>query len=306
MATIQTVRGPIAPESLGMTLSHEHVMVDFAGAAVTGPHRWDRAEVVAKMMPWLLQARERGVRSLVECTPNYLGRDVRVLAALSEATGMHLLTNTGLYREPHVPEDVMSLAPEELADRWIREWEDGIDGTAVRPGFIKIAINKGALVPVQRLIVRAAALTHLSTGLTVACHTNDSPSAHEALDIVERAGMDPGRFIVVHAHNMPGAAEQDALAERGCWLSYDNIGGGQPISAYVDLVALAVERGRAERVLISHDAGWYHVGEPGGGVVRPITAISDEFLPALRRRGLGGPVEETLLVHNPRRAFAIS
>ncbi len=305
MAHIETVSGPIAPQDLGLTLSHEHVLVDFAGADVTGPHRWDRAQVVARMLPYLREAQGYGVRALVECTPAYLGRDVRVLAHLSEASGLHLITNTGLYREPHIPADAFALTPEELAARWIAEWTDGIDGTAVRPGLIKIAVNPGALLPIQRKIVRAAALTHLATGLTIACHTNDAVSAHEALDIVEAAGMDPARYIVVHAHNMPGASEQDALAARGCWLSYDNVGGGGTLDTYLNLVTRALEQGRESRVLISHDAGWYHVGEPDGGAIRPFTAIFSELLPALRARGVDAGLEETLLVQNPARALTI-
>jgi len=304
MAYIQTVRGRIDPEALGVTLSHEHVLVDFGEGG--GTRRWDRAEVIAAVTPWLLAARERGVRTVVECTPNYLGRDVRLLVALSEGTGMHLLTNTGLYKEPHLPPGLLALAPEALAARWIAEWEDGIDGTSVRPGFIKIAVNKGPLVPVQRLIVRAAALTQQATGLTVACHTSDAVSAHEALDIVESARMDPGRFIVVHAQNMPSEGEQDALAARGCWLSYDNIGGAPALDAYARLILHALDKGLLGRILISHDAGWYHVGEPGGGVLRPITVILDEFLPLLRRLGMDGALEQTLLVDNPRRAFEIA
>jgi len=305
MPTVQTVRGEVDARDLGVTLSHEHVMVDFVGADRTGPHRWDVDEVVEVMTPRLREAQERGVRTLVECTPAYLGRDVRTLRRLSEATGLHIVTNTGLYREPHVPADAFDLSPEELACRWIAEWTDGIDGTDVRPGLVKIAVNPGNLLPIQRTIVGAAALTHLATGLAVACHTNDAVSAHEALDIVDRAGMDPARYIVVHAQNMPDPVEQDRLAARGCWLSYDNIGGGKGLEVYLDLVARALERGREDRVLISHDAGWYRVGEPRGGAQRPYTAIWDEFLPALAARGVDGRLAHRLLVTNPARALAI-
>lgn len=58
-------------------------------------------------------------------------------------------------------------------------------------------------------------------------------------------------------------------------------------------------------MLISHDAGWYHVGEPDGGAIRPFTAIFSELLPALRARGVDAGLEETLLVQNPARALTI-
>lgn len=306
MAQVQTVLGPIGAGELGLTLVHEHVMVDFIGAAETGPHRWDRDEVVATMLPHLREAQAHGVRALGECTPMYLGRDVHILRRLSAETGMHIVTNTGLYKAPHVPEEVADLSPEDLACRWIDEWRDGIDGTDVRPGFIKIAVNPGLLVPLQRLIVRAAAIAHLATGLTVACHTSDHVAAHEALDLVEEHGMDPARWIVVHAHNIADPDEQDRLAARGPWLGFDGVGGGRGTEYMLGLVTRALERGQEDRVLLSHDAGWYQVGEPGGGQVRPYTALFREFLPALRERGADDGLIDRLLVRNPARALSVA
>jgi predicted metal-dependent phosphotriesterase family hydrolase len=304
MARIETVLGPIDADRLGLTLVHEHVMVDFVGATETGPHRWDVDEVVATMLPYLQQAQAHGVRTLVECTPMYLGRDVRVLVRLAEATGMHILTNTGLYKEPHLPAEVHDLTPEELACRWIEEWSGGIEGTGVRPSFVKIAVNKGPLVPIQRKIVRAAALTHLATGLSVVCHTNDPVAAHMALDLIEAEGMRSDRYTVAHAQNITDLAEQDRLASRGCWLAFDGVG-GVPDDEMLVLVTHALEQGREERMLLSHDAGWYHVGEPGGGSVRPYTALFERFLPALRARGAGDELLNRLMVANPQQALTI-
>jgi phosphotriesterase-related protein len=64
-------------------------------------------------------------------------------------------------------------------------------------------------------------------------------------------------------------------------------------------------RGHLERLLVSQDAGWYHVGEPGGGTYRPHTVLFDEFVPALRASGLSEDDVNTLLVENPARAFAV-
>ena len=125
MEIVQTVLGPIAPDDLGMTLIHEHVMCDFVGAAETGPHRWDVDEVVRTMRPYLDALVARGVRAFGDCSPAYLGRDPRVLVQLSRLTGLHIITNTGFYKEPYLPDDVFDLSPQALAERWIAEWEDG-------------------------------------------------------------------------------------------------------------------------------------------------------------------------------------
>jgi phosphotriesterase-related protein len=303
MACVQTVLGPVAPDELGLTLIHEHVMVDFGGAEQTGPHRWDRDEVARTMQPYLDAVAAQGVTCLVECTPNYLGRDPALLQRLSRATGLHIVTNTGLYKEPYLPAWAFELSPGALAERWIVEWEQGIGETGVRPGFIKIAVNPGPLLPIQQTIVRAAAMTHLATGLSVVCHTGHAGAAHESLDLIEAEGMNPARYVVAHADQITDDADHIALLQRGAWLSYDAIGWG-PLERQERLTLAMLERGYARQLLISQDAGWYHVGEPGGGEVQPMTALLGEFAPRLRGAGVAEEMIATLLVENPRRALA--
>ena len=302
MPIVQTVLGPIEPQVLGPTLVHEHVMCDFIGADQTGPHRWERGQVVQRMAPYLHDLVKRGIRGFVDCTPMYLGRDVQVLARLSELTGLHILTNTGLYKEPYLPAEVFAMAPKAVAEGWIREWEDGIDGTDIRPGFIKIAVYPGPLLPMQQAIVRAAALTHLATGLTIACHTGHDLAAEMSLEIIESEGMDPRRYIIVHADQIPDLARHVILAQRGAWLEYDSIG-ARPIEAHVRLVLAMLDKGYEDQLLISQDAGWYHVGEPEGGEVRAFTDLTDRFIPALREAGATEDVIQKLLTTNPARAF---
>jgi len=303
MPIIQTVRGPIEPQALGPTLAHEHVMCDFIGADQTGPHRWERELVVQRMLPYLQALVERGLRGFVDCTPMYLARDVRVLARLAELTGLHILTNTGLYKEPFLPAEVFGLAPGDVAAGWIREWEEGIEETGIRPGFIKIAVHPASLAPIQQVIVRAAAITHLATGLAVACHTGHAVAAHESLDLIEAEGMDPRRYIIVHADAIADRAQHEELARRGAWLEYDSIG-PTSIDARVELVLDMLDKGYEDQLLISQDAGWYHVGEPNGGEVRPFTSLSDLFIPRLREAGATEEIIHKLLTVNPSRAFA--
>jgi len=304
MVTIQTARGPIAPEEFGLALVHEHVMCDFIGAAETGPHRWDRAEVVRTMLPYFQALCQRGVTGFVDCTPMYLGRDPRILADLSMLSGLHVLTNTGLYKDPYLPDEVFELGPQELAARWAHEFWEGIDDTGIRPGFVKIAANPGPLVPIQQTIVRAAARTHIATGLTVACHTGHELAATMSLDLVEAEGMNPNRFVIVHADQIADLDVHRKLATRGAWLEYDSIG-ARPVDEHVCLVSHMLEGGYEDQILLSQDAGWYSVGEPGGGKIRPFTMLIDEFVPRLKGIGVSDDLLYKLLVVNPRRAFTI-
>jgi len=304
MAVIETVQGPIAPEALGFALIHEHIMCDFVGARETGPHRWVRDQVVATMAPHLHALRDRGVTGFVDCSPTCLGRDPLILLRLSLLTGLHILTNTGLYKEPYLPQEVFNLSAQALADRWIIEWREGIDGTGIRPGLIKIAVNPGKLLPVQEKIVRAAVITHQATGLLVVAHTGDSVAARQSLDIVEAEGMDPGRYVIVHADQIPEPEVHVELAERGAWLEYDAIG-TRKMEEHVALVSRMLEWGFEDRLLLSQDAGWFHVGEPSGGEVRSYTTIVDEFIPRLMDTGVSDNQVYKLFVQNPRDALSV-
>lgn len=304
MGTIHTVRGPIRPAELGLTLAHEHILVDFGGADVTGPHRWDADAVVAKMQPYLEELVALGVDTFVDATPAYLGRDVGVLRRLSAAVGLQILTNTGWYKPPYLPPRAFDLSAEEIATEWIAEYEDGIDGTDVRPGFIKIAVNPGPLDPTQRKIVQAAAYTHLATGLTVASHTGEAQAARESLDAAQAVGMDLSRYIVVHADQIRSLDDLAEIAERGAWIEYDAIG-TREIGEHVELLQRSLDRGWIDQLLLSQDAGWYAVEEPNGGNVRPYTAILTAFRERLAQAGVDDATWSRLMEANPARALAI-
>jgi len=308
MGTIHTVRGAIRPAELGLTLAHEHILVDFGGADVTGPHRWDADAVIAKMQPYLDELVALGVQAFVDATPAYLGRDVGILRRLSIATGLHILTNTGWYKPPYLPPRAFDLSAEEIAAEWIAEYEDGIpdpssDGDPVRPGFIKIAVNPGPLDPTQRKIVQAAALTHLATGLTVASHTGEAQAALESLAAAEALGMDLSRYIVVHADQIRSLDALAEIAEFGAWIEYDAIG-TRDIEEHIELLQRSLDRGWIDQILLSQDAGWYAVGEPNGGTVRPFTTILTAFRHRLAQAGVDDATWSRLMVANPARAYA--
>lgn len=304
MEHVVTVLGPVPVDRLGVVLPHEHILCDFIGADRTGPHRWDRKEVAAVMLPLLRAAAAVGVRTLVDCTPAYIGRDPELLRDLSRASGLHILTNTGYYKEPYLPPHAFTDSVEQLAERWVREAEEGIEGTGIRPGFIKIAVNPGPLVPIQQKIVRAAARAHRRTGLTIACHTANAVAAREALDVLAEERVAPDRFIVVHTDAIPEREAHLEIHDRGAWVEYDAIG-WKPIDWHAELILWFLEKRGPERLLLSHDGGWYWAGEPGGGQQKPFTPLLEQLVPRLRERGVPEDVIRRLLVTNPARAFAV-
>jgi phosphotriesterase-related protein len=291
---------------MGVTLVHEHVLVDFVGADKVTRSRYDAEEAFRTVLPHLQELRLRGAATLLECTPAYLGRDPLLLRRLSEASGLHIVTNTGYYgawQDRFLPPHAFTDTARQLAARWTAESRGGIEGTGIRPGFVKTGIDSGPLSAVDRKLVEAAALCHLDTGLTFAIHTSDDPPALEILDVLSRLGVPPSAWVWVHASREAKLSTRDWVARQGAWVELDKLA-PETLDAHVEGVLDLAGRGLLDRVLVSQDAGWYHVGERKGGAFSPYTFLFDAFVPALRARGLGDAEVRTLLVENPARAFA--
>lgn len=303
--SIMTVNGRIRSKHMGTVLVHEHFLVDFIGADKTGPHRWNRDAVVKKILPFLLEAKGAGVKTIFDCTPALLGRDVVLLRQLSAASGVQIVTNTGYYgavNNKYLPPWAFEESARQLAQRWIAEAENGIDGTGVRPGFIKISVDgKEALSPLHRKLVEAAALTHLKTGLTIFSHTGPAVAAFEQLDILHAAGVDPSAFVWVHAQTEKDQATYLQAARRGAWISLDGMGWGK-WDDYAGKLAYLKENGLLQKVLISHDAGWYKPDEPDASF-QGFTAIFTELFPRLKTKGFSEKDFHLLLVRNPLTAL---
>ena len=302
---ISTVSGPVPPGALGVTLPHEHVLVDVVGADRVSPDRYDRDAAFRAALPHLERVRTLGCRTLVECTPAYLGRDPVLLRRLARATGLHILTNTGYYGaadDKFLPPQAFRESAGQLAARWIREAREGIDGTGIRPAFMKIGVDAGALSAVDEKLVRAAARTHRATGLPIYSHTGDGVAAMAQIAVLERERTPLEAFVWVHAQNETDPSVHVRAGRQGAWVSFDGLG-PKSVGRHLALVLAMRDAGLLGRVLLSHDAGWYHVGEPGGGDYRPHDLLFTEVLPALRARGLTAAEITRLTVENPRQAL---
>jgi len=302
-----TVLGAVEPERLGRTLIHEHILVDFIGADATRPGRYDPEEVFLKALSYLRPVKCAGCDTLVDCTPAYIGRDAELLRRLSQASGLQMITNTGLYgaaQNKYVPKFAYAETAEQLAARWVKEFEDGIPPSGVRPGIIKIGVNSGPLSEIDAKLVRAAAITRQQTGLTIASHTGDGVAAMAQIATLKSHGVAPAGFIWVHAQNEANTRLHLQAAEVGAWVEFDGVSSAAA-QKHVELVLGMKKAGYLSRVLLSQDSGWYHVGEPGGGNFRPYDFLFTEFLPLLTRAGVSTMEIETLMVRNPRAVLTL-
>ncbi len=302
---IMTVNGPVTPQQLGTSLVHEHVLVDFIGADKINPNRWKQEAVVEKVLPYLLQAKKAGVKTIFDCTPAFLGRDVELLQQLAVKSGVQVVTNTGYYGavdNKYLPSWAFTETASQLAQRWITESKQGIDGTTVRPGFIKISVDaKEPLPDIHQKLVQAAAITHLATGLTIFSHTGPATAAFQEIAILQKAGVHPSAFVWVHAQAEKDLSTYVRAARLGAWISLDGIGWGD-LDHYVEALLHMKKNKLLHRVLISHDAGWYKPDEPNGEF-QPYTTIFTRLLPRLQQKGFTQKDQNQLLVKNPAEAM---
>lgn len=306
---ITTVNGVIDPDDMGMTLVHEHVMVDFSGANLDIKTTYNPDEVFDVALPHLKEIKNAGCKTFVDCTPSWLGRDVRILQRLSNATGLNIITNTGFYgaaSEKFLPDIIKKMTAKEIASSWIKESQTGIDGTDIRPGFMKLGLDGLPFSASIEKIITAAAITYKSTGLTIGIHTGKGGEpALKELEILEKNGVPPKKWIWIHAQNEPDLKYHVQIAKRGAWISFDGIN-NKNVDEYIGRLKKMKSENLLKRVLVSQDAGWYNIGQPGGGKFRNYMDFFTHFLPALKKSGFTDQDVYTLTEKNPAEVFRVS
>ncbi|MGF1586436.1 MAG: hypothetical protein ACFCUM_14015 [Bacteroidales bacterium] len=300
---VNTVQGPVSSDALGLTLHHEHLFSNF-GLPIDETNDYDETALFAQVIPYLHMLHGQGVRTIFDYTTSYFGRRADLLKAMSDSTGIQIVTNTGIYGaadDRYVPSYAYDLSAEELSQRWIAEASNGIDGTGILPGFIKLAFDDGPISDIDRKLFEAGLLTHLETGLIIAVHTGSNPEALQLqLELLDDYGVHPSAWIWTHANWHDDFELLLEVADRGAWISMDGVKSDN-IDQYLKYIRRFMEAGLHERLLLSHDGDAY----PAGGDIRPFEAIPKELIPAMRSDGFPESIINQLLVGNPGEAYAI-
>lgn len=300
---IQTVQEPVAPDELEMTLSHEHLFSNF-GLPLNQTQTYDEEELFARVIPYLHMLHEEGVRTIFDYTTAYFGRRADLLRAMSDSSGVQIVTNTGIYGgadDRYVPAYAFDLTAEEIAKIWIEEAENGIEDTGVRPGFIKLAFDEGPPSEIDKKLFIAGLMTHLETGLTIAVHTGNNPEAVRLqLALLADYGVDQSAWIWTHANWHDHLDYILEVAKDGAWISMDGVK-SENIDQYIEYIERFDEAGVLDRLLLSHDGDIY----PAGGEIRPLEAISDDLIPAMKSHGFSENLIKQIFEVNPGEAYAI-
>ena len=301
---VMTVTGSIAFDQMGFTLPHEHIMSIFGGQPVKVA-QYDEDKLFAKVIPYLKMLKVFGVQTLCECTGAYFGRRVDLLRHISQETGMQILTNTGYFGAAHdryVPAHAFEETIDQIAQRWIDEWENGIDGTDIRPGFIKIGVDPGMPSDIDKKLILAAGKTHLKTGLTIVSHTSGSTDAAvEQVAMLEEMGVHPEAWIWAHAQRVKDPGDLPPIARAGGWIGLDGIS-DKTLNHHLDMLR-HMRRFRAlDRVLLSHDGNSFGYGDRP---FKPYNAIFDQFIPLMHKANFTDEEIHLITVKNPQEAYAI-
>jgi phosphotriesterase-related protein len=305
---IHTLKGSVEIDSLSLILPHEHLFTDLRGPHVAGYAEGEPSAVLKVVEPFLAEASAAGVTALVECSTVGVGRNLSVLQRLAEATPVQIVAPTGVYREAYIPASLLEAGEDDLAELWTRELLEGIEGTSIRAGFIKLAMSDDGPTALEIRNLNAAARASQNTGAVIASHSIGGQVARREMDVLEAAGLDLQCFIWVHAQTEPDLSILKEAAQRGAFVELDTVGAPfQPQTELLQTVLALVEAGFIDQLLLSHDAGWYDPGRPDGlpeGGYRGYTALVREFVPELLRRGITQDQVRVMTVDNPARAFA--
>ena len=328
MGSVETVTGPIDVAELGTTLIHEHLQSRDDAVAVQWPHAkslaldpepaeigLDRiADVATAAAEQLI---ERGVKTIGEPSCMFLNRDVRLMKEVAEATGLQIVPCTGIYTYDHLPPYFLSREPGEIADLFVHDIEQGIQGTDVKAAFLKCAADEPGVTPNVEKVHRAAAQASIRTGAPIMAHSRPaSETGPRQIEIFEEEGVDLSRVQIAHTGDTDDLDYIERLLEKGVYIGMDRFGLEMflPFDRRIATVLALLERGFAERMFLSADAcatiDWYGL-EAGkqilaAGLVKDWTwnMVPDRVIPALKEGGATDDQLETMLVSNPPRWLA--
>ena len=313
MATISSVLGPLDTADLGFTLSHEHIMVAPATFPVTFPDFIDRQATSQRAVRDLSQAHEEGVTTIIDPCPHDQGRDIRLLEEVSRLSGVNIIASTGTWLD--ISPFLRHVEPDRLAGLYIREIEEGIEGTGIKAGIIKVANDKGGVTALGELVLRAASRAQKATGVPIMTHTwAPERIGEQQVSIFKDEGVDMNGVIIGHSNDTTDLGYLIGLLEEGVWLGMDRHPSGPPPSpdwqTRTETVKALIDAGWGHRVLLGHD------GASTIGLMSPkqqakqdaanpdaYLFISRNVLPKLKALGASDNDVHMLMVDNPKRLF---
>ncbi|WP_053360918.1 phosphotriesterase [Bacillus sp. FJAT-27251] len=300
---IQTVRGKIHAEELGVCACHEHLYIDLSGIKNDKDAALDDVNLVMEDLESFI---DYGGKSVIEMTNSGMGRDVEKLLEISEKLNLHIVASTGCYKDPFIPEEKKTWNRDGFAEWVIDEIENGIDGTPIKPGVIgEIGSSLNEFKPIETELFHGAIAAAKATMLPLSTHTTLGTLALEQIELFQSEGLPLSQVIIGHQDLNVVDDHVLQVLEAGAYVALDTIGKENYRSDEERLNSLLhfLEQGYEDQLLLSSDlTRKSHLLAAGG---QGYDVVLRKFIPALRSRSVGEEVIEKLLVKNPQKAFSI-
>ena len=315
---VQTAKGPIETSALGWTLMHEHVFVLSPEIADNYDTGWQEEREVSNAIIRLTELKEAGIDTLVDLTVIGLGRYVPRIQQIAARVDLNIVVATGLYTYNDVPlyfhfrgPDVIPNYPEVMTEMFVQDIEKGIGETGVRAAILKCATDEPGVTRGVERVLRAVAQAHRQTGVPISTHTHAATRQGLAQQrIFGEEGVDLSRVVIGHSGDTTDIAYLEELMGNGSYIGMDRFGVDiiLPFEQRVEVVAKLVERGHADRMVISHDAAcvndWMDTNIVTAVMPRwNYLHCTRDVFPALRAKGVSEEALRTMVVDNPRRIF---
>ena len=320
--TVETATGTISVDALAATSMHEHVFTLNAELRINYP--WDEEEMVAAAVEQLADFKRRGISTIVDLTVYGLGRDLPRVARISRESGMQIIVATGVYTFRDLPTffrlNEMS-RPGFLADFFVREVEEGVGGTGIRPAIFKCATDTFGITEDVETVIRSVAQAHRRTGVPISTHAHAASRQGLAQQrILEEEGVDLTRVVIGHVGDIADLEYAEQVLARGSFIGLDRFGisidgmHADKAAPTDERIAIAVElcrRGYASQIVMGHDTN-----VESDSVTREQRAVmpglknwhfsylTDTVIPTMRAQGVSQADIDQILIENPRSIFA--
>jgi phosphotriesterase-related protein len=314
MPQVQTIAGPVDAEQLGRTLIHEHLCVRAESVVAQFPHLYAPEREYRQAVDAARGVMGHGVRTIADPAVMDLGRDVRLSTRVAEETGLQVVMATGVYGQHYtfLPHHFQMHDVDYLADALAHDIEEGIQGTSVKAGFLKCAVDEPGINDDVEKVLRAVARAHRRTGAPIMAHSHPATRRGlEIMDVFDDEGVEPSRVQIAHTGDTDDLDYIEELLGRGPYIGMDRYGLDMilPTDRRNATVVELVRRGYADRMMLSQDAcavfDWY----PPEMVAEMapnwnMTFIFESVIPSLREAGVSEEQVAAMLDEAPRRWLA--
>jgi phosphotriesterase-related protein len=342
---VQTVLGALAPDAIGVTLPHEHLLIDFKvmfaepAAASDKGRAWepvslanlgwvrrnfnanlDNLRLVNEQVTQdeILLFKRAGGQTVVDPTPMTLGRDPQALVRVARATGLNVVMGAGYYVDASHPADMDRRTVDELSREMIADVTSGVGDTGIRSGLIGEIGTTYPWTENERKVLRAAIAAQRETGAPLMIHPGRHPDMPMQLaEFVGKNGGDLRRTIMCHiCRTISDIRAVIDLAQTGIWLEYDLFGLESSYYPYNPSFDMPNDGGRMAHVLALIAAGHQNQILMSHDIAYKTSLVKYggygyhhllvNVVPRLRAKGVDDLGLRRLLVENPARAFAFA